>query len=75
MNAKLFSILGLIALAVIFIVQNTDVVALRFLFWNIDMSRSLMYVFLLLIGTGAGWFLHAHMLHKADHHAPTDEPR
>jgi len=65
MNLKLFTILGLIGLATIFIVQNTDVVELRFLFWKIDMSRSLMFVFLILIGIGTGWFLHGHLLHKA----------
>ncbi|PIP02466.1 MAG: DUF1049 domain-containing protein [Zetaproteobacteria bacterium CG12_big_fil_rev_8_21_14_0_65_54_13] len=75
MHVKLFSILGLIALAVIFIVQNTDVVALRVLFWEIDMSRSLMFLFLLLIGMVAGWFLRAHMLHQSDHDARTDDRR
>jgi len=64
MNLKLVTILTLIALAAIFIVQNTDVVALRFLFWQIDMSRSLMFISLMLIGIGTGWFLHGHFLHK-----------
>ncbi len=67
MNPKLITILGLITLAAIFIVQNTDVVELRFLFWKIDMSRALMFAFLTLIGIGTGWFLRGHMLHKQDH--------
>ena len=67
MNSKLITILGLISLAAIFIVQNTDVVELRFLFWKIDMSRALMFAFLMLIGIGTGWFLRGHMLHKQNH--------
>ncbi len=64
MNLKLFTLLALISLTSIFIVQNTDVVELRFLFWTMDMSRALMVVFLMLIGVVIGWFLHGHMLHK-----------
>jgi len=64
MNLKLFAIMALISLATIFIVQNTDIVELRFLFWQVDMSRALMFVFLTLIGVVIGWFLHSHMLHK-----------
>lgn len=65
MNLKLFLMLALIALAAIFIVQNAEVVELRFLFWRIAMSRALMFVFLVLIGISVGWFLRGHMLHKA----------
>jgi uncharacterized integral membrane protein len=61
MNLKLIIILLLIALGAIFIVQNVDVVELRFLFWTMSMSRALMFVFLLLIGIVIGWLLHGHM--------------
>ncbi len=54
MNAKLFIILVLIALVAVFIVQNAEVVELRFLFWTLAMSRALMFVFLVLIGIAAG---------------------
>ena len=64
MNLKLFSILVLIALATIFIIQNADVVEMRFLFWTMCMSRALMFVFLVLIGIAVGWLLRGHMLHK-----------
>lgn len=67
MNLKLFAVLALIALASIFIVQNADVVELRFLFWQMSMSRALMFVFLVLIGIVVGWLLRGHMLHKAEH--------
>jgi uncharacterized integral membrane protein len=63
MNLKLLTALTLIALAAIFIVQNAEVVELRFLFWGMAMSRSLMFIFILLIGIAAGWLLHSHMQH------------
>ena len=60
MNAKLIAILVLIALVAVFIVQNAEVVELRFLFWKLGMSRALMFVFLVLIGIAAGWLLRGH---------------
>jgi len=65
MHVKLIIALGFIALLSIFIIQNSDVVALQFLFWKIEMSRALMFVFLLLLGTGVGWFLRGRAMHKA----------
>ncbi len=65
MNAKLFIILVLIALVAVFVVQNAEVVELRFLFWTLAMSRALMFVFLVLIGIAAGWLLRGHSPHKA----------
>lgn len=72
MNLKLFAILALIALATIFIVQNTDIVELRFLFWTIAMSRALMFVFLILGGVLTGWLLRGHMLNKSERKKTTD---
>lgn len=64
MNIKLISALILITLSTIFIIQNTELVELRFLFWKMAMSRSLMFVFLVLSGVIAGWFLHGHFMKK-----------
>jgi len=64
MNMKLLITLILIVLATIFIVQNAEVVELRFLFWKMAMSRSLMFVFLVISGITIGWFLHGHMAKK-----------
>ena len=64
MNLKLFGIVVLIALAAIFVVQNVEVVEVRFLFWKIAMSRALMFVFLVLIGMGVGWLLRGHQSHS-----------
>ena len=47
----------LIAFVLIFVVQNTQVVEFRFLFWTISMSRALMLFGTLAIGVIAGWLL------------------
>ncbi|MBK8162969.1 MAG: LapA family protein [Gammaproteobacteria bacterium] len=60
MNAKLAVSLVLLLIVLVFIVQNTAVTELRFLFWTLSMSRSLMMFLLLGIGLAAGWLLHAH---------------
>lgn len=65
MNPKLLITLFLIALAAVFIIQNAEVVELRFLFWQIAMSRALMFILLVLIGTAIGWLLRGHMRHQA----------
>jgi lipopolysaccharide assembly protein A len=47
----------LIALSAIFILQNTGVVDLRFLFWTVSMSRVLLILILLAIGFALGWIV------------------
>jgi putative membrane protein len=47
----------LIALVLIFVVQNTQVVEFRFLVWTLSMSRALMLFGTLAIGFIAGWLL------------------
>ena len=47
----------LIALVLIFVIQNTQVVEFRFLVWTISMSRALMLFATLAIGFFAGWLL------------------
>jgi len=64
MNIKFIVTLILIVFATIFIVQNAEMVELRFLFWKMAMSRSLMFVFLVICGILIGWFLHSYMAKK-----------
>lgn len=47
----------LIGLVIIFVLQNTQVVEVRFLFWTISMSRALMLMGTLAIGLIGGWML------------------
>ncbi len=57
MNAKKIVILILVALAVIFFLQNTEVVEVRFIFWKLSMSRVLMLTGSLIVGLIIGLFL------------------
>jgi putative membrane protein len=45
----------LIALVVIFVLQNTEIVAFRFLAWTISMSRALLLFLTFAIGIVVGW--------------------
>ena len=47
----------LIAVVLVFVVQNTQVVEFRFLVWTISLSRALMLFGALAIGVVAGWLL------------------
>jgi uncharacterized integral membrane protein len=64
MNFKLILALILAGFAILFIVQNVIVVEIRFLFWTLSMSRSLLTLFLLAIGVIIGWLLHSYFLHQ-----------
>ncbi|HXH64013.1 MAG TPA: LapA family protein [Mariprofundaceae bacterium] len=57
----------LIALPVIFVLQNTQVVEIRFLFWTLSMSRVLIILLLLAIGMLAGWLLHGLFISRKTH--------
>jgi len=47
----------LAVLILLFVIQNTQVVETRFLFWTISMSRSLLLLGTFIIGVIAGWLL------------------
>jgi putative membrane protein len=57
MSAKNIVIIILVALFVLFVVQNTRTVDVQLLFWTVSMSRALMLLGTLLIGLIAGWLL------------------
>ena len=57
MNAKNIFILVLLAFLFLFILQNTQVVEVKLLFWKISMSRALMLLGTLLIGVITGWLI------------------
>jgi uncharacterized integral membrane protein len=54
-------LLGVLALAlvVVMVVQNTQVVEIRFLFWTWAMSRALLVLLVFAAGLLVGWALHA----------------
>ncbi len=57
MSWKLWVVLVLLALLGIFVLQNTRVVEVRFLFWRVEMSRALMLLGVLGTGLVVGWLL------------------
>ncbi|HOP47492.1 MAG TPA: LapA family protein [Desulfobacteraceae bacterium] len=59
MNYKIVMILILALFAVLFIIQNVALVEVQFMFWSIQMSRSLLIFLLVAIGIIIGWFFHS----------------
>lgn len=49
----------LIILVIIFVIQNTQVVEVKFLAWQVNMSRAIMLFGTLAIGIIAGWLIKA----------------
>ena len=56
--------LFLFALVTVFAFQNTEVVTLRFLFWQFSLSRALLVFVLLILGVVAGWLLRSYRLRR-----------
>jgi uncharacterized integral membrane protein len=57
MNVKKSVIIAVSAVIVIVLFQNTQVVSLRFLFWQVSMSQIILLPVILAVGIGAGYFL------------------
>jgi uncharacterized integral membrane protein len=64
MSPRLVAGLILSGLAVLFIIQNVDVVEIRFLFWRLHMSQALLIFVVLALGIVIGWLLHSVSRHK-----------
>jgi uncharacterized integral membrane protein len=57
MKPKVFIILILIVLSLIFVIQNTTIVEVQLFFWKISMARIIMLSFLLLVGFIIGYLV------------------
>lgn len=64
MNIKLALLLVLSTLAVVFVAQNVAAVEIRFLFWTVSISSSLLLFFTLLLGFLLGWFLNDYLRYR-----------
>jgi uncharacterized integral membrane protein len=74
MSFNLMLVLGLLGIALIFIVQNVAAVDVNFLLWTVSMSRALLIIFTLVIGFLLGWFLHSFYTYRRSKPAtPTKE--
>jgi len=47
----------ILALVIVFALQNTQVVDVQFFFWTLSMSRALVLLGTLVIGLFAGWLI------------------
>ena len=64
MRFKIILSVILAGLALIFIFQNFAVIDIRFLFWTLVISRSLLMLLLFLMGLILGWLLHSYSSHS-----------
>jgi len=64
-NPKLIGALVLAGLTLIFVYQNAATVELRFLFWEMTMSRSLLIFLVLAVGILTGWLLNSYISHHS----------
>ena len=55
MNSKHIVFISFFALVLIILLQNTEVVAWRLLFWKVEMSRAIMIPLVLMVGFVAGF--------------------
>ena len=56
MRPKTFIAVLLLILAIILLVQNTQVISIQFLLWKLSMSRIILLFFAMLIGFLLGYF-------------------
>lgn len=57
MRAWSILLLVLLALVIVFALQNTQIVDVQFFFWTLSMSRALVLLGTLVIGLIAGWVI------------------
>ena len=55
MKVRYVIVLILLALLIIFVLQNTKVVEVQFYFWQLSMSRALMLIGVCILGFVGGW--------------------
>ncbi len=65
MKYKLFAVMALLLLVLIFIIQNAAIVDISIFFWTIKVSRILLMFIILIIGIIAGYFLNSYIRHRS----------
>ena len=66
MKLKLIFLLALVLLALIIVLQNTEIVPVRLLLWTVSMSRIILILFFLLLGLVLGLLIAAVMIKRVD---------
>jgi uncharacterized integral membrane protein len=57
MNSKFVIIIAVLFIFALFIVQNSQVVMVSFLFWKIEASRAIVLMVTFVLGLFTGWIL------------------
>ena len=55
---KLIFSLAVLALIVIFVIQNSEILNVEFLFWSFQIRRAFLLFIVLATGIAIGWLLH-----------------
>lgn len=66
MKRRLSVAMALLLAVVLFTLQNTETVSLRFLFWDFSLSRALMFFLILAVGLLAGFTVGSMQRNKPD---------
>lgn len=66
MNFKIILVIIFSGLVLVFVAQNIDVVTVRFLLWEMSMSRAVLIFFSVLAGFVIGWFLNSYLSYRKD---------
>ena len=72
MNFKIGLVAILAFIVLIFLAQNYDVVTVKFLLWDLSMSRAVLLFFSLLIGFIIGWFLNSYLSYRKNKRVSSD---
>jgi len=75
MSFKQIAIVVTIVLALILVIQNTQVVSIDILFWEVSISRVLLIPLLLLLGAVIGYLGHWQMTRNLKSQRPDDMSR
>lgn len=57
MKLKIYLAMGLSVCMLVFVLQNTELVSIRFLFWQFSLSRALLVLVIFLSGILGGYLL------------------
>ena len=66
---RLIGVLSLVMLFVIIVLQNTEIVYIRVLFWQLSMSRIILLLFSLVVGFVGGYYVRRARKYSGQDHA------
>lgn len=66
MSYKMGIVAILVLFVLIFLAQNIEVVTVKFIFWELSMSRAVLLFFSLLLGFITGWSLNSFLSYRKE---------